>query len=58
MIQFDVFKYNEAVAFVAERLLSGMSPSAIAEAIVDDALKRGSLDNVTCIIVFLDKEAN
>lgn len=52
---FDVYKYDEAVTFIAERRLAGDAPAAVADALVDDALKRGSLDNVTAIVVYLDQ---
>jgi len=49
----DTVEYQQAVDFVAKKRKKGKSPSETAEAIVQEALDRGSNDNVTAIIVYL-----
>ena len=51
----DVFSYSEAVDYVASRReIDNISPQQAAEELVYDAIyKRGSSDNVSCIVVYL-----
>eukprot|EP01095_Lingulamoeba_sp_RSL-Kostka_P013487 TRINITY_DN560_c0_g3_i1.p1 TRINITY_DN560_c0_g3~~TRINITY_DN560_c0_g3_i1.p1 ORF type:complete len:355 (+),score=130.39 TRINITY_DN560_c0_g3_i1:129-1067(+) len=46
----DVMEYQEAVNFAAEEL-EDFTPQEVCEHIVDEALRRGSEDNVTAIIL-------
>lgn len=49
----DVMTYEEAILFVKTRLQQGVSPQRLSESIVKEALKRGSKDNVTVLVVTL-----
>lgn len=50
----DVMTYNEAVEFIGTRRLeSNMSAQQVSLELVDCALKRGSMDNVSVIVVYL-----
>ena len=52
----DVFSDQEAVDFVADALASGASsPDDVASQLVSQALKRGTTDNVTCVVVGLTR---
>jgi len=53
---FDVFSYEEVIDFTAAKLADGVTPHELAELLVDEALALGSLDNVTCIVVFLHEK--
>jgi integrin-linked kinase-associated serine/threonine phosphatase 2C len=50
----DVMKYQEAVDYVSERF-NKENPTLISQAIVKEALDRGSTDNVTVLIVALQR---
>jgi integrin-linked kinase-associated serine/threonine phosphatase 2C len=54
---FDVFSYEEVVAFAQRKFDAGVKPNELAESLVDEALRLGSLDNVTCIVVYLHEPA-
>ena len=51
----DTLTYQEAIDLFVRQHKAGKSPQEIAIALVDAALKAGSLDNVTCIAVLLKK---
>eukprot|EP01113_Clastostelium_recurvatum_P049724 TRINITY_DN925_c0_g1_i2.p1 TRINITY_DN925_c0_g1~~TRINITY_DN925_c0_g1_i2.p1 ORF type:complete len:299 (-),score=56.42 TRINITY_DN925_c0_g1_i2:66-962(-) len=50
----DKMTYQEAVDFVAARKAEGKSPQETAELIVQESFNKGSTDNITTIIVYLD----
>jgi serine/threonine protein phosphatase PrpC len=49
----DVFSYDDAIDFVLEKLEETQDPQAIADELVNEALARRSMDNVTvCLVLF------
>jgi len=54
----DVMTHDEAVAFVKERLGRGVIPQKLSEHLVREALRRGSKDNVTVLVVTLKENPN
>jgi len=49
----DVFSYQDAVDFVLEKLKETQDPQVIADDLVNEALDRRSMDNVTvCLVLF------
>jgi len=55
---YDVFSYADVADFVGKLKDQDKSPKQIAEELVDAALDRGSMDNVTAIVVFLKEPAD
>ena len=53
----DVMTHEESVGFVKERLDQGITPQKMSEHIVKEALKRGSKDNITVLVVTLKRLA-
>lgn len=51
----DKFSYEEAVNYIAEYRSKGMDAQEIAQSIVEESLNRGSLDNITVAIIFLQE---
>jgi integrin-linked kinase-associated serine/threonine phosphatase 2C len=49
----DKTTYEEAVAMVDELKKSGKSPTEAAQALVKRAIDVGTLDNVTCLVIYL-----
>ncbi len=47
----DVMTYEEAIGFVKERLAQGVPPQKLSENLVKEALKRGSKDNITVLVL-------
>ncbi len=50
----DKLSYAEAVDFVSKCRSSGKSASETSKLLVEDAIERGSLDNVTAIVVYIN----
>ena len=48
----DRTTYQEAVTFCEEQRQKGKSPTEAAQALVRRAIEAGSLDNVSCIVVY------
>lgn len=48
----DKLTYDDAVQFVAAQKASGKTPTETAQLLVKNALDRGTLDNVTAIVVY------
>jgi len=48
----DKLTYDEAVEFVANAKSEGKQPEEVAQLLVKDALERGTMDNVTAIVVY------
>ena len=53
----DVMKYQDAINYCQRLLAAGASPEDVSKSIVQEALDRGSNDNVTVMIVALRKPA-
>jgi len=52
---FDVYGSQEASAFAIRKRKSKMSPSKVSEWFTQSAYDRGSSDNITTLVVFVDK---
>jgi len=50
----DKMTYQEAVEFIFQRKEEGKSPVEAAQLITQEALNKGSLDNITTVIVYLN----
>lgn len=49
---FDVFEDQEVVDFISDRMAAGRE-SGSAQALIQQALARGSMDNVSVVVVYL-----
>jgi len=50
----DKMTYQEAVDFIFQRKQEGRTPTEAAQLITQEALNKGSLDNITTVIVYLN----
>jgi len=50
----DKMKYETAIDYVIEKRKEGLNVTEVAQGLVKLALERGSMDNVTCILIFLN----
>lgn len=48
---FDVMSHQEAVDFVISKLKLQLNPEEITKALVEEAFQKGSLDNITALLV-------
>jgi serine/threonine protein phosphatase PrpC len=48
---FDVVSYQEAVNFVRKRLAKKVDLSVISKELTDEAIKEGSIDNITVLLI-------
>lgn len=49
----DRLSYKQAAEFIESKRSSGKSPTEAAQLLVKDSLDRGTMDNVTAIVVYL-----
>eukprot|EP01118_Nematostelium_gracile_P010412 TRINITY_DN3581_c0_g1_i1.p1 TRINITY_DN3581_c0_g1~~TRINITY_DN3581_c0_g1_i1.p1 ORF type:complete len:149 (-),score=35.84 TRINITY_DN3581_c0_g1_i1:3-449(-) len=50
----DTLSYDDAVQFVANSRNSGRPPQETVELLVHQSLEKGTMDNVTAIVVYID----
>lgn len=49
----DKLSYEDAISLACMERANGHSPQEVANALCQESLQRGSLDNVTVIVLFL-----